>query len=150
MTTPTGNHTWTDNITHILTSYMQNISLSLLSGDVYTGFSNETWTNLIYVNSTCASTYTVYVYDSVRLLSTYGVALGITLVAVLPGCWLTLRNGREDKLVPSHIIQFALNDNLIRISEEMEEKTRVMLEPGPLGHFVLVDGAAIATEKYGE
>ncbi len=150
VTTSTGNHTWSDNITHVLTSYMQNVSLSLLSGNIYTGFSNETATNVVYVNSTSASTFTVYAYDAVRLLSTYGVALGMVLITVLPGCWLALRNGREDKLVLSHIIRFALNEKLFRIFGEVEEKTRILLEPGAPGHFVLVDGAAIATEKHGE
>ncbi len=114
--TVTGNHTWSDNITDVLTSYMQNVSLSLLSGNINTGFSNETATNFLFVNSTCTSTFTVYVYDSVRLLSTYSVAFSIVLLTMAPGCWLILRHGAEEKLLLSHILRSALNEKLFRAS----------------------------------
>ncbi len=156
VTTPTGNHTWSDNITDVLTSYMQNVSLSLLSGNINTGFSNKTATNLLYVDSTCTSTFTVYVYDSARLLSTYGVALFIALLAVILGCWLILRNGTEEKLLLSHILKFALNEKLFSISGEVREKTRVRLEYGdpgkllPTSNNLSLDDVSYTVGKFGE
>ncbi len=108
VTTPTGNHTWSGNITDVLTSYMQNVSLSFLSDDVTTGFSNATATKPFYVNSTCVSTFTVYAYDPIRLLSSYGIALAVAFLTLVHGCGLILRNGAEEKLVLSHIFRFAV------------------------------------------
>ncbi len=156
VTTPAGNHTWSDSIPHILTTYMQNVSLSLLSGTINTGFSNATATNFLYVNSTCISTITVYVYDSVRLLSTYGFALVIVLLTVVPGCFLIQRNGAEEKLLLSHILQFALNEKLCRVSGEVQEEMLVRLTHGSPGKLLpksnnsLMDDVPFAAEKFGE
>ncbi len=156
VTTPTGNHTWSGNITDVLTSYMQNVSLSFLSDDVTTGFSNATATKPFYVNSTCVSTFTVYAYDPIRLLSSYGIALAVAFLTLVHGCGLILRNGAEEKLVLSHIFRFALNEKLVSISGEVQGKTRVRLERGDPGKLLpksanpSVIDVSYAAEKPGE
>ncbi len=109
---------------------MQNVSISLLSGNIYYGISNDTATNLQIVNSTCSSTFTVYSYDPARLLLTYGVALGVTAAIGVYGSWLVSRNGKEGKLLFSHIVQIAQNDALSRISGRLNEGTQVRLDRG--------------------
>lgn len=128
VTTSSGNHTWSDNITHVLTSYMHNLSISLLSGDVYYGFSNETATNLISVESTCFSTWNVYIYSSARLLLTYGLAIASSLIVIALGASLILRNGEEGKFMVSHIVELCLNETLLLIRGDINGDTRVRLE----------------------
>ncbi|KLO12642.1 hypothetical protein SCHPADRAFT_971531 [Schizopora paradoxa] len=113
VTTPSGNHTWTDNMTNVLTAYMQNISISLLSGNLYNNGTagDEVPLDLPYINSTCISTWDGYHYSPFRLLSVYGVALISTLLIAIPGILLILRNGVEEKFVLSHIVLASSNLN---------------------------------------
>ncbi len=133
ITTPEGNHTWSDNITHILSSYMQNVSVSLLSGTIYTGICNDTATNFLYIDSTCFRTIGAYVYNPVRLLTTYGVALAIVFLAAIPGGWLVLRRGSEKKPLFSHIVQIVLNEDLFQTSKDMRKSTPLRLESSRRG-----------------
>ncbi len=121
-TTSTGNHTFTDTLMHFATSFTQNISISLLSGNINYDFSNDTETNLEDVDSTCSSSATVYIYDSSRLLSTYGVNPGAATAVVMYGCWLILRNGVEQKLLFSHVIQIALNEEMFASQRTYEDE----------------------------
>ncbi len=105
---------------HFATSFMQNVTISMLSGNIYYGLSNDTATNLQYVNSTCSSLETVYVYNSARLLSAYGVTLGVTAVVIACGWRLIHRNGVEQKLVFSDIIRTALNEEMFCISGKVQ------------------------------
>lgn len=50
--TPLGNHTFSDTVPHFVISLMQNVSISLLSGNIYYGLSNDTATNYQDINST--------------------------------------------------------------------------------------------------
>lgn len=111
----TGNLTFRDTIPHFATSFIQNTSISLLSGSVDYDLSNNPATNLQYVTSTCSSPVTVYVYNSPRLLSVYGVALVVTVVLVAHGCRLILRNGVERNLYILDLIKIALDNDLVRI-----------------------------------
>ncbi len=128
-TTSTGNHTFTDGISHFATSLIQNISISLLSGNINYGLSNDTATNLQYINSTCSSSLTVYIYNPARLLTTYGVALGVTLLVtsavVAYGWW---HNGADQKLVFSDVIRIGLNEEMFDISGNLEGRTWVYLK----------------------
>lgn len=112
------------------TSFMQNVSISLLSGNVFYNRSNDTAANLQDVDTTCVSLVTLYVYSPTRLLSTYGVALGLTAVVVAYGCWLILSNGREEKLVFSDVVGIALNEELFGLSGNLQGQTRVHLVGG--------------------
>ncbi len=76
-----------------------------------------------------------YVYVPVRLLSTYGIALISTLLAMVPGCWLILRNGVEEKVVLSHIIQSTLNAQLFHQSDSINGNLRLQLGRGIPGEL---------------
>ncbi|KLO12643.1 hypothetical protein SCHPADRAFT_404983 [Schizopora paradoxa] len=112
-------------MTNVLTSYMQNVSISLLSGSVGINDSaSDTSQNLIFVNSSCVSSWDAYVYSPTRLLSTYGVAFILALCIAIPGISLILRNGVEEKIVISHIIQSALNPQFFNTSKDTVEMTQ--------------------------
>ncbi len=157
VTTPTGNHTWSDNITQVLTSYMQNVALSLLSGTINIGFSNFS-ENLLYVNTTCTLDIdtNAYLYNPTQLLLPYGLALVITLLAWVPGCLLIWRRGAKEQLLLSHILKVSLNEQLFRISGEVREKTQVQLEHGvpgkllPASNNSSVGDVPYASEQNGE
>ncbi|KLO14355.1 hypothetical protein SCHPADRAFT_320203 [Schizopora paradoxa] len=138
VTTPSGNHTLSEDVLQFPISYMQNASISLLSGNVNYNFSNETSSNLQYVNSTCSSTFTAYAYDPIRLLVPYGIALVLTALVAARGCWLIIRNGEEEKIVFSHIVQIGLNKRLFYISGEMHAKALVNLQRADAGKLLLV------------
>ncbi|KLO09214.1 hypothetical protein SCHPADRAFT_577399 [Schizopora paradoxa] len=125
--TTDGNHTWVGSVANFLESYMQNVSLSLLSGNIYYGISNDTATNLENLNTTCAYTLAVYSYRPTRLFITYGAALGAAAVIGMLGCWLILWNGTENEPLFSQVIRISLNDALFRISEKVDDATPVRL-----------------------
>ncbi len=146
------------------TNLQSNASVSLLSGNIYYGLSNDTETNLQSVDSTCSSTFTVYVYDSLRLMAMYGAVLGIAVLVVACGSWLRFRNGVEDKMVFSHVVHIALNEDLLHTSDSggIHDKTRLQLKRGTLGKLIQVppppvdDGPdssnppSVKPERYGE
>ncbi|KLO12658.1 hypothetical protein SCHPADRAFT_941032 [Schizopora paradoxa] len=153
-TTATGNHTFTDDIIHFHTSYMQNVSISLLSGNVYYCLSNDTSTNLQNITTTCSSTFSIYIYDSSRLLITYGVALGVAAMLAVIGGWLVLKHGREEKLLFSQVVRLALNEELFRVAKALEKRTPLLLDrfvgDNPSWRFVPVPSlnADIDSEQY--
>lgn len=128
VTTTDGNHTFSGSAIDFATSFMQNATISLLSGSIYYNLSSDIATNLQDVSTTCSSLVDVYIYNRTRLLSTYGAALGITALIVAFGCRLILRNGREKKLIFSDVIRIALNEEMYGISGKMTDQTRVFLE----------------------
>ncbi|KLO12652.1 hypothetical protein SCHPADRAFT_941027 [Schizopora paradoxa] len=115
-TTPTGNHTFTDTISHFVETFIQNASISMLSGNIFYGVSNDTATNLQTVTTTCSSTVTAYMYNSKRLLSTYGILLGFAALLTAYGCWIISRKGAEQKLLFSGVVRIGLNEELISLS----------------------------------
>ncbi|KLO07370.1 hypothetical protein SCHPADRAFT_945338 [Schizopora paradoxa] len=96
--TSSGNITFSDNVQHYVSSFIQNASISLLSGNIQYGFSNNSATNLQNINATCSSAITTYVYKPAHLLATYGVGLVATTVFVLCGCCLIMKNGIKQDL----------------------------------------------------
>ncbi|KLO09583.1 hypothetical protein SCHPADRAFT_943515 [Schizopora paradoxa] len=131
VTTTDGNQTFSTSAQDFVTSFVQNVSLSLLSGNVfYNRSTNSAEANLEDVESTCASTVAVYIYNRTRLLATYGAALGIAVLIAFYGCLLILRNGREEKLVFSDVIRIGLNEELFGLAASgnlVRERTRVRL-----------------------
>ncbi|KLO04950.1 hypothetical protein SCHPADRAFT_947313 [Schizopora paradoxa] len=125
--TPDGTPTFSDTVPHFVTSLMQNVSISLLSGNINYGFSNETATNLHFIDSTCTSLDSVYAYNSFRLLVTYAGTLGVTVVIVLYGCLSIWRDGRESKLLFSTVIEIALNEELFCTSWDNLTKDRTLV-----------------------
>ena len=123
-------------MTPILASYMQNVSISLLSGDVLLRCSNSSdniQADFTYVNSTCSSTWDAYAYSPNRLLSTYGLAILLSFIVMLPSCLWILRDGAEEMIMTSHIIQSALNPVLFHVSKGINFETQVRLEGNRLG-----------------
>ncbi len=117
---------------------MRNLSISLLSGEIYYGFSNDTATNLQYVDSTCSLSVTVYIYDAARLLATYGAVLGVTTLVVVYGCSLIWRNEAERKLMFSDVVEIALNEDMFRISGNIQGRTQVHLSRTSLARRRLI------------
>ncbi|KLO14350.1 hypothetical protein SCHPADRAFT_320048 [Schizopora paradoxa] len=125
--TADGNHTFTTSPEQFVTTYIQNATLSLLSGNIPYNRSFDTASNLEDVNTTCSTLVNVYIYSSTRLLATYLAALGLTTLVVVYGSWLVLRNGREEKLVFSDVVGIALNDELFGLNGGLQEQSRVYL-----------------------
>ncbi|KLO14361.1 hypothetical protein SCHPADRAFT_320659 [Schizopora paradoxa] len=116
VTTPTGNHTWSDkNISSILTSLMQNVSLSLLSGSAQQ--------KPQFFQTSCISTWNAYAYTPNRLLLTYGTALACAILIAVPGISLIFRNGVEEMFVFSHTIKSALNPQWPQLSTDLKNGT---------------------------
>ncbi|KLO16639.1 hypothetical protein SCHPADRAFT_937671 [Schizopora paradoxa] len=129
LTTATGNFTFGDAVPHFLTSLFQNTSISLLSGVINYGFTNDTAaTNLQYVNSTCSSPVTIYSYNAIRLLLSYGAITTVATALVIVGCRLISDNGVEGNILVSDLIQIALNDDVIDIGEKTSEFGRTSFQ----------------------
>ncbi|KLO07366.1 hypothetical protein SCHPADRAFT_651900 [Schizopora paradoxa] len=150
-TTPSGNFTFSDSVSHIITSFIQNTSISLLSGNVYYGFSNTTATNLQYVDSICSSTVNVFVYSPTRLLSVYGVTLGVTIILIIRGCHLILRNGLERILLLSDLLKLALNSEMLRIDLQTKayrrSKIQVSRTEGAQQNFIVVRSETVSDDS---
>ncbi|KLO16640.1 hypothetical protein SCHPADRAFT_937672 [Schizopora paradoxa] len=153
VSTTSGNFTFSDTIPHFITSLMQNASISLLSGKINYNFSHDIATNLQYLNSTCSSSSTVYIYNPVRLFSVYGVALAVTTILAIYGCRLILRNGKESNLVLSDITRIALNGDIICTREAGNvhdlTKLRLQVRRSDLGHqrFVMIQDSEVKLDK---
>ncbi len=153
ITTSSGNHTWSGNITHVLSTFMQNVSLSMLSGNMNTDVDNGTSANLTFINSTCSSTWvnSSYVYDRVRLLSTYGVSLIATVITGVYGCWVVLHNGFGGSgtvTVFVHVrVALTRNSRLFHICRVINRETRVNLEQGILGKLVPAPSGVSSVEN---
>ncbi|KLO12657.1 hypothetical protein SCHPADRAFT_890622 [Schizopora paradoxa] len=133
VTTSDGNHTFGDSVSHFASSFMQNLSLSLLSGSFNYGLSNNTASNFEDASSTCIFPVTFYIYDSTRLLATYGVMLGFATALVAYGCTLLWRNGLEEKLVFSDVVHTTLNEEMFSRSESVQSSTKVHVIPDGRG-----------------
>ncbi|KLO07367.1 hypothetical protein SCHPADRAFT_945335 [Schizopora paradoxa] len=118
VSTSTNNYTFSDTPQHFLTSLIQNASISLLSGNIYYGISNNSATNLEYVNTICYSPITVYVYNPTHLLLVYGSMLAITLLVTFLGGCLIVCNGVEQDLAIMVLLKMTLNDSMICLGKE--------------------------------
>ena len=130
MSTATGNLTFSDNIPHFVSSFAQNASISLLSGNIEYGTSNTTGiaaNNLENISTTCSSPTTVYIYNSTSLLLAYGVTLAVTVVLVIYGVALILQNGAEPSLSISSLIGMALNNDMLHTERQSGRQTEVQL-----------------------
>ena len=91
--------TWPD-LTTSLPELMQNISISLLSGQ----FPSIKQTYMEKVQTQCSMTQLVYEYDSRRLLGIYAAACGVAATFVLLGLVTVQKNGEEHTLDFSHVV----------------------------------------------
>lgn len=130
VTTAAGNLTFSDTIPHFASSFMQNTSISLLSGNIEYGIRNDTGiaaNNLQSINSTCSSPITVYTYNAQRLFLAYGITLAVTVILIAYGGRLILRNGAERNLSISDLIGIALNADMLRMDKKSRRRTRIQL-----------------------
>jgi len=91
--------TWSD-LTTSLPELMQNISLSLLSGQ----FPSQSHTYMTKVGTECLMTQLAYKYNSSRLLAVYIVAWATTAIFFSLGFFFIWKNGEEHNLNFSHVV----------------------------------------------
>ena len=91
--------TWAD-LTTSLPELMQNVSLSLLSGQ----FPSKNQTYMEKVQTECSMTQLVYEYNSRRLLVIYAVAWAAAAVFFSLGFLFVWKNGEEHNLDFSHVV----------------------------------------------
>lgn len=92
--------TWSD-LSTSLPSLMQNVSLSLLSGQ----FDSLHEAYMVKVDTDCSMTQLIYEYDSRRLLAIYIAAWTVAAIFLLLGFFFIWRNEREHNLDFSHIVE---------------------------------------------
>ncbi len=107
-----GNFAWRENMTLALEEYAQNLTLSLLSGQIFP-FNNTEETSLLE-NSTTECVYTIdgSVYTPYRLLLTYGIAAFVTLLCVAWGTIAIRINGTEESMNFSRFLRAVLNERM--------------------------------------
>jgi len=91
---------WSD-LTTTLPDLMQNVSLSLLSGQFPSNY-QETYMTKVQTN--CEMTKVVYGYNSDRLLAIYAVAWGAATIFLSFGFWFVKKNEVEHTLDFSHVV----------------------------------------------
>ena len=84
---------WTMGPTSAIPSIMQNISLSLLAGNVGALSNSSTLTTVPH--ESFVSTL-IFQYDSIRLAGTYSSTALVTVLCVLLGFWAVKRNGSDE------------------------------------------------------
>ncbi len=87
---------WTStlNLSAVLTSLMQNISVSLLADQL----SKDGNSTTAPFDTVCWYSSSLYSYNKVRLLGTYGAALVITTVCMVYGFYAIRLNGAEESV----------------------------------------------------
>ncbi|KLO19771.1 hypothetical protein SCHPADRAFT_898351 [Schizopora paradoxa] len=129
---------WTMDMQTALPWIMQNISLSLLSEDVAAASKVSIVTP---VTSTCLTDSTFYVYDSSRLLITYGVAFAATAMCVIVGLWgIHLNGGFEESLSFTRLLSALVNPEIVnargRIELTLNTRLRLQTNDGQEGSLV--------------
>ena len=106
---------WTGNLQDVVPDIMQNISLSLLSGQL----SLPDNSTISQQETVCQSTQLQYSYNLTRLLATYGVAIALTLVCIMCGYIAIHNNHKPETLEFSRILASYPQDDRA-ISRETE------------------------------
>lgn len=122
-------------LSDLLASYIQNTSLSLLSGEIFA--SNDTSTILIAtVDSPCTHSSIAYEYFPAALLLSYGMTALVVAVCVLMGFWAIRKNGVEESMDVSRVMYSILNRELFDARQTIGLDTMVRLKGDKFGHFV--------------
>ncbi len=139
-----GNYTWRENMTVALEEYAQNLTLSLLSGQILP-FNNAHEPTLLEDTTTaCTYTFTAYEYTPFRLFVTYGVAALTTLLCVAGGIVAMRANGVEETMDFSRFLRAVLNERMYRAEEslELDLDTRIKARGNPEGTLEPLDDAS--------
>lgn len=131
--TPSGGHTLQDDLEVVLASYIQNVSISLLSGDIFLDATEDSI--LRDVNTTCIFTASTYVYARGRLLFTYGVALAAVCLCVVCGRLAVTLNKTEERLIFSRILASSLNEDLRKV-RPLGMDIPLIAQMTPVGYIV--------------
>lgn len=116
----TYNLTMDGNLTALLTSYIQNTSLSLLSGEIFA--SNESSPSILSPsNATCTHPVDVYEYVRVRLLATYGATTFVIAVGIFAGFFAIKNNGGGESVDVSRIMKSVLSEEMLNAQIEGEQ-----------------------------
>ncbi|KLO06512.1 hypothetical protein SCHPADRAFT_687916 [Schizopora paradoxa] len=118
----------------ILPSLMQNISVSLLNGQL----SQEQNSTTAPFDTMCYYTSSAYHYNEIRLLATYGTALVITAVCMVFGYYAVHSNGREESVSFSRILGSILNKSLFDDRHELSRSSKLTADGSDEGQLRLV------------
>jgi len=99
-------------MTVALEDYAQNLTLSLLSGEIFPF--NDTEESTLVENTTVKCVYTIdgLVYTPYRLFLTYGIAAFVTLLCVAWGTIAIQINGTEESMNFSRFLRAVLNEGM--------------------------------------
>lgn len=123
----------TVDLSSVLPSLMRNITVSLLAEQLSTNDNPSTAPS----NTTCWYSSSVYRYNRVRLLSTYGAALGIAATCMLFGFRAIYLNGVEESNAFSRIIEAVLNKSLFNDRFELSMSSKLTANGSPDGQLAL-------------
>ncbi|KLO19450.1 hypothetical protein SCHPADRAFT_935253 [Schizopora paradoxa] len=122
------------NVSTLISTFMTNISLSLLS-DVLSTEQNPTTTPF---DTTCWYSSERYSYDAPRLLITYGCGIGIAAICMLFGFVALYLNGMDESISFSRILGATLNESFFDIRFELSKESLVTGEGGTFGSLTPV------------
>jgi len=99
-------------MTVALAEYAQNLTLSLLSGQI-SPFNNTEEPSLLENSTTaCIYTLTAYEYTPYRLFLTYGIAAFVTLLCVAWGTIAIQLNGVDESMDFTRLLRAVLNEKM--------------------------------------
>jgi len=101
-------------MTAALEEYSQNLTLSLLSGQILPLNNAEDPALLENFTTECTYTLTAYEYTPYRLFLTYGVAALVTLLCVAWGTIAIQINGVDESMDFSRFLRAVLNERMYR------------------------------------
>ncbi len=109
---PDGNMTWRENMTVALEEYAQNLTLSLLSGQISPFQQHRGTFSSGKLTTACIYTLTAYEYSPYRLFLTYGIAVFVTLLCVAWGTIAIQINGVDESMDFTRLLRAVLNEKM--------------------------------------
>jgi len=132
---PDGKYTWQENMTETLEQYMQNVTLSILSGQVFVSNNSDGPEVLEEFATNCNYTFTAYEYTPSRLFLTYGAAGFVTILCVVAGCIAIKQNGVDESMAFSRILRAVLNERMYNVKDRWDMDTRIKADNNAAGSF---------------
>ncbi len=123
----------TSNTSTLVSSFMSNISISLLNNLLST---EQNPTTAPY-DTTCWYSSASYTYDSERLLVTYGLGIVVAAICMMFGFRAIHLNGMDESLAFSRIVGATLNESLFERRFDLSKSSRVTGEGGVHGRLRL-------------
>lgn len=130
-----GNITWKDNMSLALETFAQNVTLSLLSGQIF-NFNPDDPDVLENVTRTCAYSFAAYEYTPYRLFLTYGIAIFVAVLCAVWGSIAIGQNGVAETMDFSRMLQAILNEKLLSVKNMLDRDTRLKADNTIEGRLV--------------